>query len=136
MNEDGGQGGQGEAIRPPDVDAVAELIAERYPVKKGDRLTVRALINPLMALELMLDSGSDRYTICVAYLRGAGHRDPWMVTADALDAMFGMFIESGRAYRDLPAGDGVEYEGAYLRVTVEHSVPELVARADGMLEND
>jgi hypothetical protein len=132
------QGGEGDLhLGPaPDVDDIAELLKERHRLKKGDVLRVSAEAAPLPQLELALDSGRDRYTIGVGYLRGANGRDPWMLLADALDSLLGMLLESERAYRDLPAGDDVSFDGAFFRVAVERTVPDLDARADRMLEGD
>lgn len=117
----------------PDTDAIRELLLERYPLRKGDRLEVSARSEPLRGLFLSLTSGKERFDIGVEILRGVGRRDPWMLTADALDALFGTFIENDRAYRDLPSGDDVEYEGAFFRVHIERSVPELVDAATRIL---
>lgn len=96
---------------------------------------MRLLEEGLPGLELMLDAIEHRYRISVRYLRGAGpERDPWLLMADALDALYGTFAESGRAYRELPEGSDVEYEGAYFSVEVEHTSPHLDALADAVLQ--
>jgi hypothetical protein len=118
---------------PPDTEAIAELLAERYPIGQGERVEVTARTEPTAGLQVVLHAGKNRYAIIVDYLRGAGERDPWMLTADALDALFGTFLESDRAYRDLPQGGDVEYEGAFFRVEVERAVPELAGEADRLL---
>jgi hypothetical protein len=118
---------------PPDAEAIAELLAERHTLKKGDQVTVETLEDPLPGLIARLDSGRDRYEIAIEYLRGAGERDAWMLLSDALDALFGTFIESGLAYRDLPTGDDVEYEGGFFRVRVTRDIPELSLKADRLL---
>jgi hypothetical protein len=92
--------------------------------------------DPRPSLLLSLESGKDLYTIGVEYAGGANGRDVWMLIADALDALFGTFIEAGRAYRDLPAGNDVEYEGARFNVTVDRTIPELAKEADRLLDAD
>lgn len=118
---------------PPDGGDLAELLGERYTVKKGEKIAVTTSDDPLPAMTVVLEGGRDRYEIALEYLRGAGQRDPWMVLADAMDSLFGTLLESGRAYRDLPQGDDVEYEGAYFRVRVARDVPELSIKADRIL---
>ena len=118
---------------PPDTEAIAELLAERYPLAKGEKVTVSAKEDPLIGLAAALDAARDRYEIALEYLRGAGERDPWMVLTDALDALYGTLIENGRDYRDLPTGSDVEYEGATFRVRVAHDLPELSRQADAIL---
>jgi hypothetical protein len=135
VSEDGGQEGDRGAGKAPEPEGVAELLRERYPLKKSDRLSIAVEAVPL-ALRLTLESGRDRYEIAVSYVRGANGRDPWMLTADALDSLYGSFIESGRAYRDLPVGDDVEFDGAFFAVTIERTIPELAHEADRLLERD
>lgn len=119
---------------PPDTDAIAELLAERYPLKKEERLAVDATARETMpGLTLTLTSGRNVYTIEVEYRRGAGDREVWMVVTDALDALFGTFMENGRAHRDLPIGSDVEYEGAFFRVEATREVPDLSDKADQLL---
>ncbi|MCK6551477.1 hypothetical protein L6R52_36915 [Myxococcota bacterium] len=121
---------------PPDVEVLAELLTERYPIKKTETLRITSTIDPVAGLVLTLDAGRDRFVIGLHYLRGAGRRDPWLLLVDALDALYGTFLESNRAYRELPQGSDVEFDGAFFRVEVERLVPELSARADRMLEQD
>lgn len=116
----------------PDGAMIAELLCERYPLRRGETLTV-AVNRSEHEMTARLDAGRDIYTIRVRYLRGAGERDLWMLVADALDGLFGMFIESDRAHRFLPTGDDVEYEGAFFRVRVEREVPALSEEADRLL---
>lgn len=121
---------------PPDTDLMAELLAERYPIRRDEKIAVATATDPAPGLLLTLDSAKDRFEIGVHYLRGADGRDRWVLLTDALDALFGTFIESDRAYRDLPQGTDVEYSGAFFRVDVEHKRPDLDLRADRMLEKD
>jgi hypothetical protein len=119
-----------------DDEDIAELLRERYPLPKGDRIRVRAERTPEPRLQVILDSGRHRYEISVAYRRGANGGDPWLLAADALDALFGMFLESNRTYRELPSGEDVEYDGVFFDVLVEHTIPELEARAERLLEDE
>lgn len=118
---------------PPDGEAIAELLTERHSTRAGDRVTVWSRATPRPALAVALESGRDRYEIELEYVEGAAGREIWMILADALDALFGTLVESGRAYRDLPAGEGVEFEGATFDVRVEHTIPELSRAADELL---
>jgi hypothetical protein len=120
----------------PDTELMADLLRERYPIAKSDKLTITARTSPLLGLSLVLESGRERFEIVIEYLRDAGTRDRWSLLADALDALYGSFLESGRAYRDLPRGDDVEFGGAYFRVDATRTVPELVQAADRILEAD
>lgn len=118
---------------PPDCDAIAELLVERYPIRRGEQLVVRPRVRPAAGLALELSGPRDRYSITVEYLRGANGRDVWMLLADALDGLFGMLQESERAHRELPAGTDVELDGAFFRVEVERAAPDLEAEADRLL---
>jgi hypothetical protein len=122
---------------PPDAPAIAELLVERYSIPATDRLSVEVIDDPESpGLALTLERGKDRYQIRIEYLRGRAGRDVWMLLADALDALFGTLIESDRAYRDLPTGSDVEFVGAFFRVDVQRTIPELIARADHLLEGN
>ncbi len=117
----------------PDADLIAELLTERYPIEKGERLRVE-IDEPEHAALLTLDTERRLYRIRVEYLRGAKDRDPWLLIVDAVDSLFGTLIESNRAYRDLPTGDDVEFDGAFFRVRVEHEMPEMDRIADQILK--
>lgn len=115
---------------------IAELLVERYPIRPKERVSVRVTEDPLPRLDLVLESDRDRYEIGVQYLRGRDGRDVWLLLADALDGLFGTLIESDRAYHDIPAGSDVELDGAFFRVEVSRTIPELVKQADLLLEAD
>ena len=120
---------------PPSEEMIAELLEERFPIEKGERLSVS--IDPEEHdVTLTMIAGRHRYVFRVAYLRAAGSRDPWFLMIDALDNMFGTFIESNRAYRELPSGTDVEFDGAFFRVTVEHTMPEMERIADQILKRN
>ena len=120
---------------PPDEEMIAELLVERFPIAKGERVTVH-IDEEGHAVGLTMTSGKNVYRIRVDYVRGAGSRDPWFLLVDALDNLFGTFIESNRAYRELPSGVDIEFEGAFFRVTVERDVPELDRIAKQILEGN
>ncbi|MEQ9504470.1 MAG: hypothetical protein RIT81_46865 [Deltaproteobacteria bacterium] len=117
---------------PPLGDVVARLIAERYPLTPGEAVVVEVDAASRF-VELVHEKRRHHFRFRVRYLRGAGEdRDPWMLMVDALDGLYGMFVESG-SHRTLPTGDDVQHDGAFFSVTVEHSVPELEKLADQML---
>jgi hypothetical protein len=119
----------------PDTEAIAELLSERYPIKKDERITAETSTSkdsqPLVTVTLT--SGRNIYLITVEYLRGAGERDAWEMVVDAADALFGTLIENGRDYRELPQGSDVEYDGAFFRVEASREVPDLSDKADQLL---
>ncbi|MCA9552233.1 MAG: hypothetical protein KC933_19500 [Myxococcales bacterium] len=119
----------------PHGDVIARLLAQRYPILPTERLTVDVL-EAERGLKLVLFDRRHRYTIGVKYQAGLRGREGWMLLADALDALFGTFMESGRQHRDLPAGVDVEYEGALLQVDVERDLPEVTKLANQLLEQD
>lgn len=118
----------------PDGDLIAELLRERYPLEPGESLAVETNEEE-RAISLSMTAGRDVYRMRVAYLRGAGDRDPWLLMVDALDNLFGSFLESNRRYRDLPQGSGVEFAGAFFTVVVEHARPELDRLAEQILRS-
>jgi hypothetical protein len=120
----------------PDVEALAELLTERYPIKRNETLRITSTTDPIAGLVLTLEAGRDRFVLELHYLRGAGRRDPWVLLVDALDGLYGMFVESNRAYRELPQGSDIEFDGAFFRVEIDRLVPELIDRANRMLEQD
>lgn len=115
---------------PPVPDVLADLLAERWVIDDVLRIEVDPEVG---ALALDLDAGQEQYRIAVAYRSGAGERDPWDLLVDALDALIGQLEASGRQHRSLPAGEGVEFHGAYFAVHVARSVPELDRLADQLL---
>jgi hypothetical protein len=118
---------------PPSGEMIAELLVERFPIGEGESLSVDVSEED-RSIALEMNTPRHRYRIRLDYLRGAGSRDPWFVMVDALDALFGTFIESDRAYRDLPTGEDVEFEDAVFRVRVEHDMPEMDRIADQVLK--
>jgi hypothetical protein len=120
---------------PPPADMIAELLVERFPIGKGERIEID-VGEEEHRISLVLTAGRHLYRIGVEYLRGAGSRDPWLVMVDALDNLFGALIESGRAYRELPSGEDVEFEEAFFRVRVEHEMPEMERIADQLLKEE
>lgn len=116
----------------PHPDVIARLLLERYSIRAGER--VRVDVNPeRMAMTVVLSDDKHRISLTVAYLRGSDQADPWMRVADAVDALFGMLVESDRDYRALPDGADVEHGGAFFHVHVEHEIPQLERLADQIL---
>ena len=120
---------------PPIGDVLARLLAERHPVPAGDVVSVDVdAANRHIALKHQ--SRRHHYRFVVRYLRGAGpERDPWMLMVDALDALYGTFVEQG-SHLGLPTGPNVEHEAAFFSVGIDHSVPELEKLADQLLGDD
>lgn len=117
----------------PNADELSALIKERYPLRKGERSRV-IIDEEQRSVAVTLDAGRHHYRIAVTYRRGAGRsRDPWMLMVDAVDALYGSFMENERTYRELPFGEDIEFEAAFFKVEVEHSVPELSKLADQLL---
>lgn len=117
---------------PPHPDVLARLLAERYPIRPGEKLRVD-LDEDDGKMAAVLWTARHRWTISVSWQAG-GTDSPWMLMADALDALFGGFIESDRQHRDLPSGANVEHLGAMFTVEVEHDLPEVSRLADQMLK--
>ncbi len=119
---------------PPVGDELAALLRERWRLMQAETLSVEVIEGEARALSLTLAAEQHLFRIRVAYLRGAGpDRDPWMLMADALDALLGQLLEEDRDHRALPTGSDVEYEGAVFEVHVEKQTPELDALADALL---
>ena len=125
-----------EVIEPPDGAAIVSLLAERWPIQDDETLKVD--VDPdEQRLSLSLDSPRHRYNLILTLRGHPQGAEPWTILVDALDALFGQLIESGRDHRALPAGADVEFQGAVLNVEVEHIVPELEKLADQILaKND
>jgi hypothetical protein len=120
----------GEAPRP---DELAALLAERWPAGKGIEYRVEVGEEP-RSLAAHLVGSRQVFVVAVTYLRGAGRdRDPWMLMADAIDALVGQLVESRMSHRELPAGTDVEHEGAFFEVRVERRDPKLDLLADHLL---
>ncbi len=121
-----------DATDVPDGDAIAGLLTERWPIADDERLRVK-VDEAAPGLEAVLRGPRHRYTLRLTLQSTPDGVEPWAVLVDGLDALFGQLIESGRAHRTLPAGQGVAFQGAELAVEVEHAVPELEKLADQIL---
>lgn len=114
-------------------DVVARLLHERWGLAKDDELAVE-VDEAEGSVAAQLKSGASIFHGKVLYRSGAGpDRDPWMLLVDALDALLGQLEEGDRNHRMLPSGEGVEFQGVQLQVSVERSVPELQRVADQLL---
>jgi hypothetical protein len=118
---------------PPVPDVLAKLLAERYPLAEGERFDVEVLDD---AIACTLVAPSHQIRVRIRYESGARSRDPWELLVDALDALVGQLVESGRRHRELPVGPGVEWDGARFTVEVEKDVPELRDLADRWLAGE
>lgn len=121
----------GEAPHP---DVLARLLEERYPIAAQDKLEVK-LDEAEGRLTAVLWNPRHRWTIALRW-EGGGGDEPWMMSADALDALFGTLVESQHDHRSLPAGAGVEHNGARFTVAVEHDLPEVSRLADQLLNGN
>lgn len=117
---------------PPHPDIIARLLGERHPIQTGEKLRVDVLEKE-GRIAAHLSSPRHRWQISVRWQAGGAGQSPWMLMADALDALFGSLIESQRDARALPTGEGVEYQGVHYEVEVQHDVPEATKLADQLL---
>lgn len=117
---------------PPIPEVVARLLRERWGID-ARRLEVETLPD---GLGVSIDEGRSVFGIRVRYRSGAPDGDPWMLCADALDALVGTLVENDWGHRELPAGEGVAFGGALFAVDVTRSVPELQKVADRILEDN
>ncbi len=122
--------GQGDG--PPKAEAVAKLLRQRYPIGTQESLLARALKDP-PGWTLLLKGPEHHYEITIRYLRSENGGEPWGLVSDALDALFGSLIESGRNYRGLPTGEEIRFKEALFSVSVAHRMPSLEAEADRLL---
>ncbi len=136
--------GPAEAVVPagaPDPEYAAELLKERHQIPS--RFEV-ALSYPdpdpeHPQVQLFIDRPKEarrpleRYILEVKHLEGGPDKDRWPVTMNALDALVGMLVENDYAHRDLPSGDGLEFEEAQFGVLVSCIRPDLEAEADRWL---
>ncbi len=120
---------------PPHPDIIARLLGERHPVQPGEKLRVD-VEEKEGRITVHLWNARHRWRIGVRWQAGRAPDGPWMLMADALDALFGSLIESNRDARALPVGEGVEYQGAHYDVQVQHDVPEATKLADQLLGSD
>ncbi len=115
----------------PSAQELASALQARYP-RPTEELTVK--VDPARdALELNLRAEGHVYRLEVRYQMGAEQKDRWSLLVDALDSLYGSFIESDLSPRSVPQGPNVEFRGAQLIVRLDHSVPDLEAQADALL---
>lgn len=124
--------------KPPDPTSVAALLRERWSVPPSADLTVQEREREgrprlVVRLERARRRGVDRIELDVTHLRGGAPDQVWDRLVDAVDALVGSLVESGYAYRELPTGSDVEYEGSVLWVEVTRARPDLEAQADALL---
>ncbi|MBK8013756.1 MAG: hypothetical protein IPK13_20705 [Deltaproteobacteria bacterium] len=118
---------------PPLGEDIAHFLKERWSRDPGDRVSVE-VDEAARALSCRLVKARARFDIRLTYRRGAGSRDPWMLMADTLDALYGLLEESGYAHRELPQGPDVEHLQAFFSVSVEKVAPDLEALANQWLK--
>ncbi len=126
------EGGAGRGANGPDGAMVASLITERWSIDPSETVTID-IDGATHRIGLTLTGPRHRYQWWIALEEAPPAADPWALLVDALDALFGQFIESERDYRALPSGPGVAFMGATFDVTVEHRVPEVEKLADRLL---
>ncbi len=115
---------------PPVPEVVARLLRERWSVPATDAIVMGDLE---CGLFVEITSGREVYRVAVRLERGPAGADGWALCLDALDALVGSLEESGRAYRELPQGEGVAHGDGLFTVEVERRVPELKRLADRLL---
>lgn len=117
----------------PLPEVVIQLLRQRYPLHPDDELSL-TFDAKYPDLTLKLENPRHRYSFRVAHRSGAPAEDPWQLTLDAADALFGQFLESGRDYRNLPSGPDLAFQNARFFVEVSHVMPEMERLADQLLK--
>ncbi len=128
-------------VGAPDPEYAAEILKERYaiPSRFVLELSYPELDPEHPHLKLQIDQPAEsrrpkeRYIIELRHLEGGPDKDRWPVTMNALDALLGALVESGYAHRDMPSGEGLEFEEALFGVEVSCVRPDLEAEADRLL---
>lgn len=124
--------------KAPDPTSVAALLRERWSIPAPADLTVEEREREgrprlVVRIERARRQGTDRIELDVTHLRGGEPAKVWDHLVDAVDALVGTLVESGYAYRELPTGSDVEYEGSVLWVEVTRARPDLEAQANAIL---
>lgn len=124
---------EGEWGEAPIGEDIAHFLKERWRHDPGDRVSVE-VDEVARCLRCRLVKARDRFDLSVSYRRGARQRDPWMLMADTLDALYGLLEESGYAHRELPQGADVEHLDAFFAVSIEKTAPDIEALANQWLK--
>lgn len=125
----------------PDPEYAAELLKERhliparfdlevsFPESEKEHPHVRVSIDRPAEGRRPLE----RFVLDVKHQEGGPASERWSLTMNAADALVGTLVESEYAHRDLPAGDGLEFDGVQFGVLVSCARPDLDAAADRWL---
>lgn len=127
---------------PPDSAVIMSLLTTRYPIERTARLQLALTIDDEGARRATLSIDrtktstrpAERYGLVVRHTRGG--EPGWDLLVDALDALLGMLVESDFAHRELPAGEGVEFQGGEFFVDATYVRPDVERQADTFLGDD
>lgn len=123
---------------PPDTEAIAELLTERYAIERSFKVSVERPSSDkrlILRIDRPRRGGrqADRLEIELAEAGGAV---TWDLLVDALDALAGTLVESGYAHRELPAGPDVTFGDGIFFVRVDYIRPDLEQQAETLLGGD
>jgi DNA-binding helix-hairpin-helix protein with protein kinase domain len=117
---------------PPIPEVLVRLLRERHPFS-GDAAIEAELLDDPGGLAVTITTGPMQVELRVRYLRGAGTEDPWMLLADAVDALVGSWLEAEGDPRVLPQGEA-SMGSATFTVDVQRRNLELERLADQWLD--
>lgn len=125
----------------PDPDYAAELLRERHliPARFAVLVSFPESEKEHPHVQVCIDRPKEgrrpleRFILEIKHQEGGPEKERWPLTMNAADALVGTLVESDYAHRDLPAGDGLEFEGVQFGVLVSCVRPELEAEADRWL---
>ena len=128
-------------VEPPEPLVLIALLEDRHAVPSGTAMDIESKTDEKNRFELKLVIVRDEekfrprecYTINIGYMTA---HSTWDKLIDALDALFGMLIESDFDHRSIPVGADVEHQGTKFDVGVKYERPDLEAAADRMLNSN
>jgi len=130
-----------ERVEPPEPLVLIALLEDRHDVPRGTLIEIESKTDEKKRFELKLDiireeekfRPREHYTLNIGYM--VAHSN-WDKLVDALDALFGMLVESDFDHRSIPVGADVEHQGTKFDVGVKYERPDLEAAADRMLNSN
>ena len=130
-----------KSAEPPEPLVLVALLEERHNVPEGTTIAIESKSDKehRFELELLISREEEKfrpkecYTINIGYMTA---HSTWDKLIDALDALFGMLVESSFDHRSLPTGADVDHQGTKFDVVVKYERPDLEAAADRMLNGN
>ena len=130
-----------KSAKPPEPLVLVALLEERHNVPEGTTIAIESTSDKehRFELELLISREEEKfrpkecYTINIGYMTA---HSTWDKLIDALDALFGMLVESSFDHRSLPTGADVDHQGTKFDVAVKYERPDLEAAADRMLNGN